>query len=153
MERRLTEERITRRMLSWLKDEGWVIVSYDYPQSGTGYSLHSKDRVDGSKNIGAIIPDIVAVKSGIAIFFENKVEFNIVDIEAIIALRGSGLYDKSISILLNPFKPINKIQFGVALKESPKNLNKIIGHQSSLDFAFLVNESLVVNFFHGLIES
>ena len=139
-------------MLSWLKDEGWTIVSYDYPQSGTGYSLHSRDRVDGSKNIGAIIPDIVAARNGTAIFFENKVDFNIIDIESIASLKRSGLYDESISALLKPFGPIAAIRFGVTLKDNPKNLDKILKHQSSLDFAFLVGTSLEVNLCHGFID-
>ena len=138
-------------MLSWLKDNGWEIVSYDYPQSGTGYSLHSKSRSGGSKNSGIIIPDIVAVKQDTAIFFENKVDFNLVDIEAISILRGSRLYDDSISTLLKPFNEAKKIAFGIALKETPNNLKKITEYQSSLDFAFLVSQDLAINLCLGSI--
>ncbi|QWD46613.1 hypothetical protein G6659_03700 [Polynucleobacter paneuropaeus] len=138
-------------MLSWLKDEGWIIVAYDYPQSGTGYSLHSKERMNGSKNIGAIIPDIVAVRNDAAIFFENKVDFNLVDIEAISILRGSGLYDDSISVLLKSFNAVRKITFGITLQESSNNLKKIMEHKSSLDFAFLINQDLIVDLCYGSI--
>ncbi len=148
----MTEERVTRRMLSWLKDRGWIIVTYDYPQSGTGYSLHSINRTDRSKNDGVIIPDIVATKGGSALFFENKVQFSMVDIEAIVLLKDSGLYDDSIARLLKQFAPINEIKFGFTLKDSPNNLKKLREHQSIFDFAFLVNEDLVVSMPFGHIS-
>ena len=151
MERRLTEERITRRVLSWLKDQGWTIVTYDYPQSGTGYSLHSINRVESSKNDGVIIPDIVATKNGLALFFENKVQFSMVDIDAIVLLKDSRLYDGSISTLLKQFLPINEIRFGLALKDSKNNLKKLNEHQEFLDFAFLVKEDLEVYLAFGSI--
>lgn len=152
MERRLTEERITRRMLSWLKSEGWLIVAYDYPQSGTGYSLHSVNRTIGSKNDGAIIPDIVATRNGEALFFENKVDFSLVDIQAIEVLKDSGLYDESIAMLLKQFQPISKIRFGFALKNCANNLKKLNEYKESLDFAFLVNQNLEVTLAMGQIS-
>lgn len=152
MERRLTEERITRTLLSWLKHQGWTIVSYDYPQSGTGYSLHSIKRVESSKNNGVIIPDIVAIKNGEVIFFENKVQFSKVDIDAIALLRDSGLYDGSISTLLKQFFPINEVRFGLALKDSTNNFKKLNEHHKFLDFAFLVKENLEVNLAFGSIS-
>ena len=147
MERRLTEERITRRLLKWLIEKGWQILSYDYPQSGTGLALHSKDRAMGSKNIGAIIPDIIAVKAGIVLFFENKVDFNIIDIEALTLLKHSGLYDLSIQELLKIIGPVEHMYFGIALKNSPKNKDKICKNEEMLDFALLVDDDLSVNKF------
>ena len=152
MERRLTEERITRTMLAWLKGKDWIIVTYDYPQSGTGYSLLSANRDSGSKNNGVIIPDIVAVRNGAVLFFENKVQFSMVDVEAIQLLRDTHLYDASISLLLREYEPINKIRFGFALKNSPSNLKKLTENRPAFDFAFLVNQELGVDLAFGQLS-
>lgn len=67
---KMTEENVTKSILKHLMDRGWRIVSFDYPQSGTGRSLHPHGSV--SKNMGVLIPDVIAVKGGIGIYMENK---------------------------------------------------------------------------------
>ena len=66
----MTEEKVTKSIISYLMDHGWKIVSFDFPQSGTGRSLHPSGSV--SKNSGVLIPDVVAVKDGMSIYMENK---------------------------------------------------------------------------------
>ena len=66
----MTEENVTKSILSYLIGRGWKIVSFDFPQSGTGRSLHPSGSV--SKNTGILIPDVVAVKDGVSIYLENK---------------------------------------------------------------------------------
>ena len=56
----MTEENVTKKLLGWLQDNGWDIVCYDFPQSGTGIFLHPNDTLE--KNKDSINPDIVAVK-------------------------------------------------------------------------------------------
>lgn len=36
----MNEEKVTKCLLKWLIDNGWEIVCYDFPQSGTGRLLH-----------------------------------------------------------------------------------------------------------------
>lgn len=38
-----TEEQITKAILVWLEGNGWSILCYDFPQSGTAISLHPND--------------------------------------------------------------------------------------------------------------
>ena len=106
--------------------------------------MHSKDRELGSKNTGSIIPDIVASKAGMVLFFENKVDFNIIDIEALMLLKNSGLYDISIHELLKSIGPIEGIFYGIALKNNKKNKDKICRNEDFLDFALLVDDDLSV---------
>jgi hypothetical protein len=64
MERRITEEQLTKAILEWLIANNWEIICYDFPQSGTGVSIHPNEELRTTKNKGAIIPDIVAIKNG-----------------------------------------------------------------------------------------
>ncbi len=66
----MTAENVTKSILSFLIGRGWKIVTFDFPQSGTGRSLHPSGSV--SKNAGVLIPDVVAVKDGESIYLENK---------------------------------------------------------------------------------
>lgn len=66
----MTEEIVTRSILAHLMKCGWRILSFDFPQSGTGRSLHPAG--SQSKNQGVLIPDIIAVKEDVGIYMENK---------------------------------------------------------------------------------
>lgn len=66
----MTEEMVTKGILGFLMGRGWKIVSFDYPQSGTGRALHPRGST--SKTEGVLIPDVVAVKDGVSIYLENK---------------------------------------------------------------------------------
>ena len=50
-------------------------MCYDFPQSGTGVFLHINDELRTGKSKDAIVPDIIAVKHGVALYFENKDRF------------------------------------------------------------------------------
>ena len=52
----MREERVTINILNWLESNGWKIICYDFPQSGTGVLLHpnsdenrTKKRVEAGK--------------------------------------------------------------------------------------------------------
>ena len=36
----MTEESVTKSILKWLMQNNWIIVCFDFPQSGTGHFLH-----------------------------------------------------------------------------------------------------------------
>lgn len=89
MERRLImrEERVTINILNWLEENGWQIVCYDFPQSGTGILLHSNGDNRTEKNKGGIISDIIVVKKDIALFFENKDRFYQPDFDKLLEIK------------------------------------------------------------------
>jgi hypothetical protein len=139
MERRLTEENITTTLLVWLEKNGWEIICYDFPQSGTGLSIHPNENIRTSKNKGAIIPDIVAVRKSIVVFFENKDRFVLNDFMKLQQLKEGVNYSNSLNKLLAKFKP-SHIYFGTGLPDIPSVALKCISHLNKIDFVVLVSE-------------
>ncbi|MDR0861619.1 MAG: hypothetical protein LBN30_02445 [Oscillospiraceae bacterium] len=109
----MTEEQVTKAILSELIDNGWTIVAYDFPQSGTGKLLHPNDITD-EKNKGGIIPDIIAVRGGTCLFFENKDRVVLADFKKIESLRRDNRYRAAIEALLADFD-INGIYYGIGI--------------------------------------
>lgn len=109
----MTEERVTNIILSHLDKIEWQIVCFDFPQSGTGCMLHPDDG-EPSKNSDSIIPDIVAVKDGICLFFENKDRFYKPDYEKCNSLITHNRYTNDIAKLLDGYS-VRQIYYGIGL--------------------------------------
>lgn len=62
------EENVTLSLINWLKDSGWDVIAFDYPGSGTGIRLHKNGT--RYKNKDTIVPDIIAVRNSIAVFWK-----------------------------------------------------------------------------------
>jgi hypothetical protein len=139
---RLTEEQVTKTILNWLESAGWQIVCYDFPQSGTGRPLHLNSEKRSGKNLGAIIPDIVAVKNRKAVFFENKDRYVDADVVKFTRLK-SGDYSEAISNLLQN-NPADTIYFGIGIpaSESPRLKERL--NTGMIDFSVFVNSSMAV---------
>ena len=123
--------------MKWLHSEGWEIVCYDFPQSGTGRVLHPSNTT--SKTAGAIIPDIVAIKNGIVLDFENKDRFVYSDFEKVAELKASNLYDESFATLLKAH-PFTKIYFGIGMPYSENNFKKAEVFSGMVDFIVYLKE-------------
>jgi len=137
MERRLTEERITKAILKWLEKNSWEIICFDFPQSGTGVILHSGCRIGDSKNKDSIIPDIVAIKNEVVIFFENKDRFYLDDFKKIETLRTSKEYEDSIKKLLKNYK-YDIILYGIGIPNIDKVITKSLAYKEMTDFIVCV---------------
>lgn len=109
----MTEETVTKAILKQLINNGWEIVCFDFPQSGTGKMLHP-NKFDSEKNKGSIIPDIVAVKDDVCLFFEDKDRFYFPDFEKMNNLITKNDYSDAISTLLTPYT-VSKILYGIGL--------------------------------------
>ena len=118
MERRIREENITKAIISWLEKGGWSIICFDFPQSGTGKVLHSNNRT-GLKNKDSIIPDIVAIKGGVVVFFENKDRFFLSDFQKLKNIKEENNYSDSLNQLLISHK-YTSIYFGIGLPINSK---------------------------------
>jgi len=140
MERRITEEQVTKAILNWLEASGWEIVCFDFPQSGTGTSLHPKGENSKTKNI--IIPDIVAYKASedIGVFFENKNRFYYNDFLKIEKLRKTTDYKEALSKLFDEKLP-RQMYYGIGLPDQKLFWEKAKQSLSRIDFLITVADS------------
>jgi len=143
MERRITEEQATKAILDWLEANDWKIICFDFPQSGTGVSLHPNEELRTTKNKGAFIPDIVALKDKTVIFFENKDRFVLDDFIKVQDLRNNNDYSNSILRLLAEFE-YSKIFYGVGLVHSENTEQKTNLHLDKIDFAIFYYENKTI---------
>ena len=148
----MTEEEITKAILNWLENKGWRIISFDFPQSGTGVPLHPNEEIRETKNKGSFIPDIVAIKDNTVVFFENKDRFELSDFEKVSELRTTIDYSKSIKKHLNGFTYVN-IFYGVGLAHTDNTSKKTEENKNKIEFAIFVlpDRSISVQFQKTLI--
>ena len=137
MERRIKEENVTKNILLWMESNGWEIISFDFPQSGTGILIHPNDRT--SKNVG-FIPDIIAFKDDVVVFFENKDRFVFSDFEKVDNLRHSSDYTNDIHRLLQKYS-YKHIYYGVAMPYTESNLQNTQSNMDKVDFALLMKDA------------
>lgn len=144
---KLSEENITKSLLCWLESQSWNILAYDFPQSGTGVMIHPDDEIRMNKNKGGIIPDIIAIKDGSVVFFENKDRFDGNDFVKVNLLRNENKYERSIAkVLGNHF--YSNIYFGVGLVNTPLIRKKIDERRDMVDFAVLVSSSKDIDIYY-----
>ncbi len=141
----MKEERVTINILNWLELNGWKIVCYDFPQSGTGVLLHPNTNENRtSKNKGGIIPDILATKDSIALFFENKDRFDLIDFEKIKEVKSSGNYSNSLNNILADFN-VTTIFYGIGIPAEEKHISKSLKNIKGIDFLVSTSEEGAVN--------
>ncbi len=135
----MKEEKVTKNILDWLEQNGWNIICYDFPQSGTGVLLHLNNNNRTEKNKGGIIPDIIAVKNNNALFFENKDRFYEPDFDKLNEIKTQLNYSVSLEQLLNGLN-VNYIYYGIGLPDSKKDIDKSKQQLEKIDFLISTNE-------------
>ncbi|WP_289039820.1 hypothetical protein [uncultured Zobellia sp.] len=136
----MREERVTINILNWLEENGWQIVCYDFPQSGTGILLHPNGDDRTEKTKGGIIPDIIAVKEDIALFFENKDRFYQPDFDKLFEIKTENNFSDSLSQLLSGFG-ISKMVYGIGIPEEKKHLEKSRTQLDKIDFLITTDDN------------
>lgn len=131
MARRLTEEQVTKSIIRQLVNDGWTIISFDFPQSGTGRCLHPNNT--DSKTDGIWIPDIVAHKADCLIFFENKDRYVYKDFEKVDRLKKSSCYSMAIREITQGYE-YSKVYYGIGFPTSQSDINKAISNLGLIDF-------------------
>lgn len=142
----MTEEQVTKAILSWIISNGWKIVCFDFPQSGTGRVLHP-DSTDGEKNKDSIIPDIVAVKGAVCVFFENKDRFYYPDYQKVNGLIVNNQYTNAIALLLHDYD-VSNIYYGIGLP-AIKHQKKSQESANLVDFIIGVKDDKTVSILHN----
>lgn len=138
----MREEDVTKAILNWLLNHEWKIICFDFPQSGTGRFLHPNGSTE--KNKDAINPDIVAVKNGICLFFENKDRYYYPDYEKQNKLIMNNSYTESIDVLLSGSNT-ESILYGIGFPSS-KYYGEAITNRCMVDFIVGVEENKEVRF-------
>lgn len=131
MERRLTEEQTTKSILRWLINNGWNIIAFDFPQSGTGRCFHPKNT--DSKTEGIWIPDIVAHKGTNILFFENKDRCVLKDFEKVSNLKSTDSYLDAINEITRGHA-YTSIYYGIGFPLNEKEIEKAFENISDIDF-------------------
>ena len=130
----MTEEKVTIAILLYLENNGWEVVTYDYPQSGTGRVIHPNIGVrEDTKNKGAIIPDIIAVRNGNAVYFENKNRFYALDFDKVEMLKTNNPYSIGMYDLLEN-KGVQSIEFGIGVPCIQRVVEQCSNKLKSVDF-------------------
>ena len=135
----MREENGTKNILQWLQKNNWAIVCFDFPQSGTGVLLHLNNENRTEKNKGGIIPDVIAVKNGVAVFFENKDRFYQPDFDKLYEIKTESNYSNSLDILLAG-KNIDSIVYGVGISSIKKEIDKCNLQLDKIDFLISTNK-------------
>lgn len=84
----MTEEQVTKSILTWLSGSGWEILDYDFPGGGTGRKFHVGNGVS-EKTKGIVIPDVIALRNNVILILENKSVDTLSDYEKIKQLAES----------------------------------------------------------------
>ena len=134
----MREEKVTINIMEWLEKNKWKIICYDFPQSGTGILLHINDQFRNGKSKDGIIPDIIAVKNNIALYFENKDKFYEPDFEKIYKIKTELKYSESINELLKNYN-IKHIYYGIGFPYIRKEIEKSKSLFDKIDFLICVS--------------
>ncbi|SED05409.1 hypothetical protein SAMN04489761_4118 [Tenacibaculum sp. MAR_2009_124] len=135
----MREENVTKNILKWLQNNKWEIVCFDFPQSGTGVLLHLNNTNRTEKNKGGIIPDIIAVRNGIAVFFENKDRFYQPDFDKLVEIKTKLNYSDSLELLLSDYN-ISSIFYGIGVSDIKKEVDKCKLEINEIDFLISTNK-------------
>lgn len=140
----MREENVTKNILQWLQNNNWEIVCFDFPQSGTGVLLHLNNVNRTEKNKGGIIPDIIAVKNNVALFFENKDRFYQPDFDKLFEIKTELNYSDSLNLLLSDHN-VKTILYGIGIAAIDKEIEKCKLNLGKIDFLISTNEKKEVN--------
>lgn len=135
----MREENVTKNILQWLQKNNWEIICFDFPQSGTGVLLHLNNSNRTEKNKGGIIPDIIAVKNDIAVFFENKDRFYQPDFDKLFEIKTESNYSESLEQLLSGYN-ISDIYYGIGIPNSKNGIKKSKEYLEKIDFLISTSE-------------
>jgi hypothetical protein len=135
------EEKITLSIVKWLKAAGWEIICIDFPQSGTGTVVHPNADIRlSTKNLGGIIPDILAVKGDDSIYFENKDRFYYDDFEKLRNIKESNMYSEGLLKLIVP-RSLDKMIYAIGGPDIDSFTKRSMEYEHMVDMLVVVKEN------------
>lgn len=136
----ISEEQVTRAILVWLQANGWTVLDYDFPGGGTGRKFHMNG-TSSSKTRGLWIPDIVAVKNGTFLLFENKHVDTLSDYAKIREMSGMALLSSELAAAY-PRENVKAILFGIGFSGPVRHADRI--PESGVDLVLSVDDDFTV---------
>ncbi|MDU3602325.1 MAG: hypothetical protein E7F96_08525 [Veillonella sp.] len=133
----MTEEKVTLKIINWLKNSKWIILSFDFPQSGTGHIFHPEESI--KNKLSSFIPDIIAVKDTTAIFIENKNRYVLSDFYKQNELKNNIKRYNSVDEFLADYN-IKNIYFGIGMPLNSYRQDKN-SNSNLVDFILGVEEN------------
>lgn len=141
----MNEGKVTKTIIRNLKLNDWNVLCFDYPQSGTGINFKPANHClnePANKNKSHIIPDILAVKGDVLLYFENKSYYYYEDFIKVNNLITNDCYDNSINEYVESLNiDIKKIYYGIGCIDEKKFYDKAKDQYSLTDFVVTVNDS------------
>lgn len=144
----IEEEFITKAILTFLKAKKYNIISFDFPQSGTGILLHSD--VSRDKNKG-IKPDVIASKGELMIVMENKNKYWREDFEKLHKLKIGADYTSDLKKLQSKCNTAF-LKVGVGIPNSKNVVKKALETAYLIDFIISVDEEGKCEVIFGKID-
>lgn len=144
----LSEELVTKALLKHLLENGWKILAYDFPQSGTGVPISLvSSKVNSFKNKETVIPDVIAINGNRLLISENKSVDTLGDYQKLFLLSNNAVFKKN---LIKKFDLDQNIDFlySIAFSGSFKNKDKLLKY-NFLKAIISVNSILNINFEYG----
>lgn len=144
----MREEFVTKSILRYLMDNGWTVICYDFPQSGTGRVLHPNGQ--NSKTQGAIVPDIVAVRGDVALYMENKDRYYLPDYDKVHSALETGRYSEGFQSILQGHD-IDRIIGGIGMPRE-KYVGDAVSNAMLVDVVMCVDDGGSVEVMKGCRE-
>ena len=132
----MNEEFVTKAILKALVDAGWEIVCFDFPQSGTGRTLHPDDII--AKNEGAIVPDVVAVKGGTCLYLEDRDHYSYSDFVKVHDVIHGKRYEQAFRRLTDGFD-VKRMVGGIGMPAS-SFVGDAVAKRSMVDVVLCVSD-------------
>ncbi len=133
----MEEEFVTKSIVSFLKANGYLIYSFDFPQSGTGILLRP-DKSSGKSE--GIKPDIIAAKGRTLLIMENKGKFWKGDFEKLHNLKHSGDYRTALQHI-HIDMGTDRITVGIGIPNNPKYTKRALNLKQMVDLIITVDTS------------
>ena len=144
----VTEELVTLSIIRFLKSMKFDIISFDFPQSGTGMVLHPNNRL--GKNEGVLIPDVIAKNSTKLLILEDKDHYDRSDVVKLRKLKTGETHSREIDKLVDEFALVS-VAYGIGIPDEPKHVDRAKKEACDLDVILAVDAERNVVAVHGAL--
>lgn len=107
----VSEEFVTKTVISYLRENNWILLDYDFPGGGSGRSFKTTETK--GKNKGTVIIDIIAVKEEVLLCLESKRIDTLSDYKKIQNLSQNSVFINNVKKTYGDRHSISRVLFGI----------------------------------------